>query len=116
MRALCMSDDPWATRPAVELLCAGFTSAKPEIITITPADAGVTKIGHFGFFRPEHRGHAVGEAPRNGSRRRNRLIVRAARNQRSRRRPADRAISTPRPLDSIISACGILGRPVEAGR
>jgi len=55
MRALCFSDDPWATRPAVELLCAGFVSAKPEILTITPPDAGVTRIGHFGFFRPEHR-------------------------------------------------------------
>jgi predicted alpha/beta hydrolase len=55
MRALCLSDDPWATRPAVELLCSGYTSTKPEIITITPADAGVSKIGHFGFFRPEHR-------------------------------------------------------------
>jgi predicted alpha/beta hydrolase len=55
MRALCLSDDPWATRPAVELLCSGFTSTKPEILTITPADAGVAKIGHFGFFRPEHR-------------------------------------------------------------
>jgi predicted alpha/beta hydrolase len=55
MRALCLSDDPWATRPAVELLCSGFTSIKPEILTVTPADAGVAKIGHFGFFRPEHR-------------------------------------------------------------
>jgi predicted alpha/beta hydrolase len=55
MRALCLSDDPWATRPAVELLCSGFTSIKPEILTVTPADAGVSKIGHFGFFRPEHR-------------------------------------------------------------
>jgi predicted alpha/beta hydrolase len=55
MRALSMSDDPWATRPAVELLCSGFTAIKPEIITVTPADAGATKIGHFGFFRPEHR-------------------------------------------------------------
>jgi predicted alpha/beta hydrolase len=55
MRALCLSDDPWATRAAVELLCAGFTSIKPEILTVTPADAGVAKIGHFGFFRPEHR-------------------------------------------------------------
>jgi predicted alpha/beta hydrolase len=40
MRALCFSDDPWATRPAVELLCSGFTSIKPEILTVTPADAG----------------------------------------------------------------------------
>ena len=55
LRALCMSDDPWATRPAVELLCSGFTAIKPEIITVTPADTSAGKIGHFGFFRPEHR-------------------------------------------------------------
>ena len=55
MRALCLSDDPWATRPAVELLCSGFTATKPEILTITPADAEAAKIGHLGFFRPEHR-------------------------------------------------------------
>jgi predicted alpha/beta hydrolase len=55
LRALCMSDDPWATRPAVELLCSGFTSIKPEIVTVTPADTGVSKIGHMGFFRSEHR-------------------------------------------------------------
>ncbi len=55
LRALCMSDDPWATPPAVELLCSGLTSIKPEIITVTPADTGARKIGHFGFFRPEHR-------------------------------------------------------------
>ena len=55
LRALCISDDPWATRPAVELLCSGFTSIVPEILTVTPADAGAAKIGHFGFFRPEHR-------------------------------------------------------------
>jgi predicted alpha/beta hydrolase len=55
MRALCLSDDPWATRPAVELLCSGFTSIKPEILTVTPADAGAAKIGHFGFFHAERR-------------------------------------------------------------
>jgi predicted alpha/beta hydrolase len=55
MRALCLSDDPWATRPAVELLCSGFVSTKPDILTSPPADAGAAKIGHFGFFRPEHR-------------------------------------------------------------
>jgi predicted alpha/beta hydrolase len=55
LRALCLSDDPWATRPAVELLCAGFVSAKPEILSITPGDAGATRIGHLGFFRSEHR-------------------------------------------------------------
>ena len=55
MCALCFSDDPWATKPAVELLCSGFTSASPEILTVAPADVGAAKIGHFGFFRPEHR-------------------------------------------------------------
>jgi predicted alpha/beta hydrolase len=55
LRSLCLSDDPWATRPACELLCSGFTSAKPEILTITPTDAGATTIGHLGFFRAEHR-------------------------------------------------------------
>jgi predicted alpha/beta hydrolase len=55
LRSLCLSDDPWATRPAVELLCSGFTAAKPEILTITPKDAGATAIGHLGFFRPAHR-------------------------------------------------------------
>jgi predicted alpha/beta hydrolase len=55
MRALCFSDDPWATRPAVELLCSGFTSARPEIITVAPADVGAGKLGHFGFFRADHR-------------------------------------------------------------
>jgi len=55
LRAICLSDDPWATRPAVELLCSGFTSIRPEIITVTPTEAGVGRIGHMGFFRPEHR-------------------------------------------------------------
>jgi predicted alpha/beta hydrolase len=55
LRALCLSDDPWGTLPAVELLCSGFTSTKPEILTIAPADADATGIGHLGFFRPEHR-------------------------------------------------------------
>ena len=55
LRSLCLSDDPWATRPTVELVCSGFSSTKPEILTITPAEAGVTAIGHLGFFRPEHR-------------------------------------------------------------
>lgn len=55
MRALGFSDDPWATKPAIELLCSGFTSIKPEIITIAPTDVDVSGIGHFGFFRAEHR-------------------------------------------------------------
>lgn len=55
LRALCISDDPWTTRSAVELLCSGFASITPEIDVITPADVGAPRIGHFGFFRPQHR-------------------------------------------------------------
>src|SRR5260370_23544039 len=54
MRALCFSDDPWATRPAVGLLRSGFVSAQPEILPNTPACVGATKICHFGFFLPKH--------------------------------------------------------------
>lgn len=49
------SDDPWATRPAVELLTSGFTAIKPEVLTVKPSDVGAKAIGHFGLFRPEHR-------------------------------------------------------------
>ncbi|MCA6124488.1 alpha/beta fold hydrolase [Bradyrhizobium sp. WSM 1704] len=55
LRALVMTDDTWATRPAVELLCSAFTSVTPEILSIRPADAGAKTIGHMGFFRSEHR-------------------------------------------------------------
>jgi predicted alpha/beta hydrolase len=55
LRALSMKDDPWATPPAVDLLCAGFTGTKPERVDIDPRAVGAQKIGHFGFFRPEHR-------------------------------------------------------------
>jgi predicted alpha/beta hydrolase len=55
LRALSFSDDPWATAPAVELLCQGFSSIRPDLHHITPMEVGAKKIGHFGFFRPEHR-------------------------------------------------------------
>ena len=55
LRALTFADDPWATRPAVEMLCAGFGAIKPEVLTVKPSDVGVEKIGHFGFFRSDHR-------------------------------------------------------------
>jgi predicted alpha/beta hydrolase len=55
LMALCIDDDPWATRPAVELLCSGFKGTSPDLVTVRPADAGAKAIGHFGFFRPDHR-------------------------------------------------------------
>ena len=55
VRALSFSDDPWATREMVELLCSGFTATKPEILSIDPGQIGAFEIGHFGFFKPQHR-------------------------------------------------------------
>ncbi len=55
LRAFCIADDPWATRPAVEMLCSGFTSIEPQIVDIAPKDNNAGQIGHFGFFRPQHR-------------------------------------------------------------
>jgi predicted alpha/beta hydrolase len=55
LRANCLTDDPWATAPAVDLLCSGFTGTTPERLDIHPRDIGVPHIGHFGFFRPENR-------------------------------------------------------------
>jgi predicted alpha/beta hydrolase len=55
LRSICLSDDPWATRPAVELLASGFKATTPEIVTIRPGEVNATAIGHMGFFRPEHR-------------------------------------------------------------
>ena len=55
LRSICLSDDPWATRPAVELMASGFKATTPDIITITPKDVDASAIGHLGFFRAEHR-------------------------------------------------------------
>ena len=59
LRALCMSDDPWATRPAVELLCSGFTAIKPEIITVTPTETGASRDRASRIFLARASLHAV---------------------------------------------------------
>ena len=40
-RSICWSQD--------------FTGAQVERVQIAPRDVGAAKIGHFGFFRPDHR-------------------------------------------------------------
>jgi predicted alpha/beta hydrolase len=55
LRAICLTDDPWATPAAVDLLCTGFTGTTPERVDIHPRDVGAKRIGHLGFFRLEHR-------------------------------------------------------------
>jgi predicted alpha/beta hydrolase len=56
LRVAQISDDPWGTGAAVDHMTAHYTgSVECSVWRITPADAGVAKIGHFGFFRPEMR-------------------------------------------------------------
>jgi predicted alpha/beta hydrolase len=55
LTAIGLADDPWATPEAIAVLLAGFTGTQPEFRLVHPADIGVAKIGHFGFFRPNHR-------------------------------------------------------------
>lgn len=55
LRAIGLSDDTWATPAAIDLLMTGFTGTQPERKQVDPRDVGAARIGHFGFFRPEHR-------------------------------------------------------------
>src|SRR5262245_39165461 len=55
LRAICLTDDPWGTAPAIDLLCSGFTATTPQRVDVRPGDVGAGRIGHFGFFRLEHR-------------------------------------------------------------
>ncbi|HWB44912.1 MAG TPA: alpha/beta fold hydrolase [Hyphomicrobiaceae bacterium] len=51
-----ISDDSWGTPAAVGHMAEHFTgSIDRSTWRITPAQAGVRKIGHFGFFRPQFR-------------------------------------------------------------
>lgn len=56
IRFIQIADDPWGTAAAVGNMAEHFTSsADRSTWRVAPADAGVAKIGHFGFFRPELR-------------------------------------------------------------
>lgn len=55
LRAIGIDDDPWATRQAIDALVAHFAGAQVQRQQIDPRRLGVDRIGHFGFFRREHR-------------------------------------------------------------
>ena len=55
MMALCISDDPWATLPAVELLVLRLHHTSPEIVTVTPAETGVGGSAISDFSEPTYR-------------------------------------------------------------
>lgn len=49
--AIGVSDDPWATPEQLTALLAPATGAELTRWTVTPADAAVPSVGHFGYFR-----------------------------------------------------------------
>jgi len=55
LRAIGLDDDPWATPAAIDALLRHFRGTEPEHVHIHPREVGARKIGHFGFFRLEHR-------------------------------------------------------------
>ncbi len=50
MLALSFADDPWATQVATDALLDFYATAPREHRHIHPKDAGLKRIGHFGFF------------------------------------------------------------------
>jgi predicted alpha/beta hydrolase len=55
LRAIGLADDKWAPPIAVAGLLAGYSGTDAQHVTIRPREVGAEKIGHFGFFRSEHR-------------------------------------------------------------
>jgi predicted alpha/beta hydrolase len=52
LRSLAVTDDRYAPPASVRALAGFWRGARVEVVEVTPASAGVKRIGHFGFFRP----------------------------------------------------------------
>jgi len=55
LRAYAFSDDPFGPLGAVKKLLELYPGSPTEVRHLKPADLGVSKIGHFGFFREQFR-------------------------------------------------------------
>jgi predicted alpha/beta hydrolase len=55
LRAYAFSDDPFGPLGAVQKLLELYPASRSEIRHLRPADLGVRRIGHFGFFREPFR-------------------------------------------------------------
>lgn len=53
IRTVQVTDDPWATRPAIEMLHSGYRNAPVELVTLTPEELGQRAVGHLGLFRAD---------------------------------------------------------------
>lgn len=49
--AISITDDPYATIPAIERLLAYFINSTKTHLRIAPEDIGEQEVGHFAFFR-----------------------------------------------------------------
>ncbi len=50
-----LTDDKWGTSKAIDRLVDRFSNANITKQVISPDSIGVKKIGHLGFFRPDHK-------------------------------------------------------------
>jgi predicted alpha/beta hydrolase len=48
--AYSIDDDPEGTKPSVDLMMSAYPNVERR--HITPAEAGLTSLGHFGYFKP----------------------------------------------------------------
>jgi predicted alpha/beta hydrolase len=55
IRAYAVSDDAFAPAGAVQALLRLYAASQSELRRVTPAELGVKRIGHFGFFRERFR-------------------------------------------------------------
>jgi predicted alpha/beta hydrolase len=52
--SLSFTDDEYMSARNVEALHAQYTGASRRMVRVAPAEVGVRRIGHFGFFHPRH--------------------------------------------------------------
>jgi predicted alpha/beta hydrolase len=54
LRLISLADDTdFAPRAAVQSLASLYPASQVEHLEVQPRDHGLTRIGHFGFFRPQ---------------------------------------------------------------
>ena len=54
MLAMSFTDDEFMSRRNIESLHGFYAVAPKAMRHITPAERGLRRVGHFGFFRPQH--------------------------------------------------------------
>lgn len=55
LRAVAIADDTYAPERAVRELVRLYTASEGDVAVVRPRDVGVSRVGHFGWFRPKFR-------------------------------------------------------------